>query len=125
MSFGQSISHVLKNLTNFEGRASRSEFWWWYLFIVIINIIFGGIVSTISGNGMGTATTIIVWVISMILFLATLSVAIRRLHDTGRSGWWALLYLVCCVGQIILIIFWASPSQPGPNQHGDGPATAA
>lgn len=125
MSFGQSVSHVFKNFTNFEGRASRSEFWWWYLFIVIVNIIISIIVVSVSGNGLSTAASIIVWIISLILFLASLSVAIRRLHDTGRSGWWALLYLVCCVGQIILIIFWATPSQPGPNQYGDGPATAA
>jgi len=118
MSFGQSVSHVLKNLTNFEGRASRSEFWWWSLFIVIINIIASIIIVSVSGNGMNTAGTIIIWVISLILFLASLSVAVRRLHDTGRTGWWALLYPVCCIGQIILIIFWASPST-GPNQHGD------
>ncbi len=119
MSFGQSISHVLKNLTNFSGRASRSEFWWWYLCILIINIIVSIIINAASGsNGMNTGLAIVLWIISLILFLATLAVAVRRLHDTNRSGWWCLLYLLCCIGPIILIIFWAMPST-GPNAHGE------
>ena len=58
------------------------------------------------------------------LFLANLSVSFRRLHDTNRSGWWLLLYLLPCIGEIILIIFWLLPSTPGPNAYGDGPDAA-
>ena len=127
MSFGQSVSHVLKNMTNFEGRASRSEFWWWYLAIVILAFIVNLVAWLISGAGSFTNTlfTIIFIVVYVVVALATLAVGARRLHDTGRSGWWWLLWLACCVGPIILIIFWVTPSQPGPNQYGVGPATAA
>ena len=126
MSFGQSISHVLKNITNFEGRASRSEFWWWYVAIVILALIVNLVAWLISGAGSFTSTlfTIIFIVVYAVVALATLAVGARRLHDTGRSGWWWLLWLACCVGQVILLIFWLIPSQPGPNQHGDAAPTA-
>ena len=52
------------------------------------------------------------------MLIPGLAVAIRRLHDVGRSGWWLLLVLIPIVGWIILIVFMAAPSQPGPNQYG-------
>ena len=121
MGFGQAISHVFGNLSNFEGRASRSEFWWWYLFIVIINFVVSIIENMVRGSwGFG----IIAWIVWIILTLATLAVGCRRLHDTGKSGWLQLLLLLPCIGTIILIIFWAMPSSPGPNQYGDAAPTA-
>ena len=118
MSFGQSVSHVLTNLTNFSGRASRSEFWWWYVFTLILSGIAWLIESVLGMNADGAFAGVLTYVVAIVLLLATIAVAVRRLHDTGRSGWWALLYLVCCIGQIILIIFWVQPSQPTENQYG-------
>ena len=121
MGFGQSISHVFSNLTNFNGRASRSEFWWWYLFIVIINIIVSIIENAVRGSwGVG----ILAWIVWIILTLATLAVGCRRLHDTGKSGWLQLLLILPCIGSIILIIFWIMPSTPGANQYGESAPTA-
>lgn len=121
MGFGQSISHVFSNLTNFTGRASRAEFWWWALFIFIINLVVSIVLGAINGNyGM----SFLGWIVYIILALATLSVSCRRLHDTGKSGWLNLLWLLPCVGPIILIIFWAQASNPGDNQYG-GPAPTA
>lgn len=118
MSFGQSISHVLSNLTNFQGRAGRSEFWWWYLFITIVSVVAYGLEGAIGLRGDGAFASVLTYAVSIILFLATLAVAIRRLHDTGRSGWWMLLTLLCCVGQIVLIVFWVQRSEPIENQYG-------
>ena len=118
MSFGQSVSHVLSNLTNFHGRASRSEFWWWYVFTLILSAIAWGLESLLGLRADGTFASVLTYVVSFVLFLATLAVAVRRLHDTGRSGWWMLLYIVCCVGQIILIIFWVQRSEPIENKYG-------
>jgi uncharacterized membrane protein YhaH (DUF805 family) len=123
MSFAQSISYNLKNLTNFSGRAGRSEFWWWVLFLwvlsIVINLLTGG------ANFGATDRGILYWIgllIGVILWLATLAVAVRRLHDTGRSGWWVLLWFICCIGAIILIVFWAQQSQSSDNQYGPPPA---
>jgi uncharacterized membrane protein YhaH (DUF805 family) len=126
MGFGQAISSGFSNLTNFSGRASRSEFWWWLLFVWIINAILAIIINLVTPASDGTANlgilgNIGVLIVSVIFFLATLAVAVRRLHDTGRSGWWVLLYWVCCIGTIVLIVFWVQPSQPGDNQHGAPP----
>ena len=127
MGFGQAISYNLNNLTNFSGRASRSEFWWWILFVWIVNVILGFLINLVTPSSDGTTSlgflgNVALLVISVIFFLATLAVAVRRLHDTGRSGWWVLLYWICCIGTIILIVFWVQPSQPSDNQYGAPPA---
>ncbi len=125
MSFGQSISHVLSNLTNFSGRAGRSEFWWWFLAVIIIQMaanILDSLIGTSNAGAFGMG--IISLVLAVVLTLANLSVGCRRLHDTGRSGWWQLLALIPCIGTIILIVWWAAPSNEGANAYGSGPATA-
>lgn len=120
MSFGQAVSSGFANITNFEGRASRSAFWWWVLLIFIINVA----VSLVFGNGRGGSGFLLFlgWVISIILWLATIAVGCRRLHDTGKSGWLQLLALIPCVGIIILVVFWVQPGAVGDNVHGPAPA---
>jgi uncharacterized membrane protein YhaH (DUF805 family) len=103
---------VLERYAQFEGRSGRAEFWWYFLAGVIISIVFN-ILIAISG---------IFWVLYVIYGLAVLipglAVAIRRLHDTDKSGWWLLLALIPLVGIIVLIVFWATEGTPGPNQYG-------
>ena len=121
MDFVTSIKTVLAKYAVFEGRARRSEFWWWILAMwilqIIVNVIFGGI----SGNRNGFLA-FIGWVITIILVLATIAVGCRRLHDTGKSGWLQLLYIIPCIGPIILIVFWAQAGNPGDNTYGPPPA---
>ena len=116
MGFVEAISSGFANITNFSGRSSRSAFWWWMLFIWVLEII----ISLISGNGRGGSgfLAFIGLIIGLILWLATLAVGCRRLHDTGKSGWLQLLLLVPCVGVIVLIVFWVQPSTPGDNAYG-------
>lgn len=118
MSFGQAISSGLNNLTNFEGRASRPAFWWWILLVFIINLVVG----VIFGRGSGFIA-FIAYLIYLILWLATIAVGCRRLHDTGKSGWLQLLGIIPCIGAIILIVFWVQPGNPGDNAY--GPPAAA
>lgn len=102
------IKRFFKKYATFEGRASRSEFWWVFLFIYVIegvlNLIFRG----------STAGSIIVGLFGLAVLVPYLAVGARRLHDTGRSGWWWLIGLIPCVGAIVLIVFWALPE----NQEG-------
>lgn len=120
MGFGEAISSGFANMTNFNGRASRPAFWWFYLAVIIINFV----VSLITGTGRGGSgfLAIIGWIISIVLVLATLAVGCRRLHDTGKTGWLQLLWLIPCVGWIIMIVLWAMPGTPGDNQYGPAPA---
>ena len=144
MSFGQSIKHVFSNYATFQGRASRSEFWWWYLFLIITNAVVSipytigimnsansmtvnektGEITSGSLSGLAVFGIVLMVVWSLAILLPTLGVAVRRLHDTDRSGWWWWLGVICCIGSIILIVFWVQPSTPGPNRFGEGPATA-
>jgi uncharacterized membrane protein YhaH (DUF805 family) len=122
MGFGESIKHVFGNMTNFSGRASRSEFWWFYLFIVIVGTILSLIASaTGADSSSGIGVNIITFIIYVILVLASLSVSVRRLHDSNKSGWLVLLNLLCCIGPIILIVFWVQPSTEGDNSYGPRP----
>ena len=144
MSFGQAVKHVFSNYANFQGRASRSEFWWFYLFMVIVNSVISipytiGLTSSAGSMTVDQATgqvtsgslsglAIFGIVLMAIWFLATIvpliAVSVRRLHDTDRSGGWWFLGFICCIGTIILIVFYVQPSTPGPNRFGEGPATA-
>jgi len=141
MGFGQAIKHVFSNYATFRGRASRSEFWWWYLFTVIVSaviyLISVPLGLTVGGGewvvGSGAEAQVIAIpgtpILSLVWFLAivipTIAVGARRLHDTDRTGWWWLIYFLCCIGPIVLIIFWVMDSTPGPNRYGEGPAQPA
>lgn len=93
-----------------------------WLISFVINIFTGGIGAAMGGDREFGFLILVGYVIWIILVLATLAVGCRRLHDTGRSGWWQLLWLLPCIGPIILIIFWAQAGNPGDNQY--GPPTA-
>lgn len=116
MGFTDAIKYNLNNITNFEGRAGRPEFWWWVLAVWLFEIIVGLVLG--RGNGF---LLFVAYVIYLILWLATIAVGCRRLHDTGKSGWLQLLALIPCVGVIILIIFWAQSGNPGDNAYGPPP----
>ncbi len=106
----------------FKGRAKRAEFWWFFLFLMILGIMTSIIDSTLGTeivtNNMGTIsegddqkTGIFSTVIQLITFIPGLAVGARRLHDTNRSGWWQLLWIVILIGWIPLFIFFASSSK--------------
>lgn len=101
----------LKNYVTFDGRARRKEFW----FFMLVSIILGIIVQIIDAI-LGT-DKILNGVLNLALFLPSLAVGTRRLHDVGRSGWWQLLVLTI-IGIIPLIIWWASNTKPESNQWG-------
>ena len=104
---------VLKKYADFNGRARRKEFWMFFLFNLIVAIVLGVIDSVIGIPVLGL-------IYSLGVLLPSLAVGARRLHDTGKSGWWLLLGLIPLVG-LVLIIFWVMDSNPGDNQYGPNP----
>ena len=104
MGFFGAIKSVLGNYANFSGRARRSEYWWWVLFTILWCWI-----------------PIVGLILALLFFLPSLAVAVRRLHDTGRTGWWILLGLIPIIGGIVLLIFYCTDSQIGDNQYGPNP----
>lgn len=120
----QAVNSVLARYAVFHGRSGRAEFWWWvlaYLILITITrvidaILLGPVLGLIPfapdpGQPLSVLCT-------LALLVPNLAVAVRRLHDVGRSGWWLLLLLIPLVG-VLVLIFWAiQPGQPGPNEFG-------
>ncbi len=112
---------VLKKYAVFEGRARRQEYWMWCLLNFIIAIVLG-IVDRGAGLMIGEAGTgILGSIYSLAVLCPGIAVAIRRLHDTGRSGFWLLITFVPCIGVIVLLVFLIQDSEPNANQHGPNP----
>ena len=122
MNFGTSISTCMGKYATFSGRASRSEYWWFYLFTVLLS--WG---ATIVGSAMfpyGDPTgDILTLIITLIFLIPIIAAASRRLHDTGRSGWWQLISFTI-IGIIPLVIWVCSKGTDGSNRFGPDPLTA-
>ena len=116
---------VLKNYAVFKGRARRKEYWMFTLFHIIF-IILAVILDGMLGTSFGMASYGFVFLIYLIgTIIPNLAVTVRRLHDTGRSGWWYFISLVPFVGGIILLVFMCLDSVPGSNKWGPNPKEQA
>ena len=104
---------VLERYATFEGRARRAEFWWFWLANVIVFVVLAILAAAVSN---------IIWVLyalyGLAMIIPSIAVAIRRLHDTGKTGWLLLLGFVPIVGPIVLLVFYLLDSTPGTNQYG-------
>jgi uncharacterized membrane protein YhaH (DUF805 family) len=107
---------VLNKYAVFEGRAGRAEYWYFVLANMIASIIVG-----IIGSILHDRSNAISNLYSLVLFIPSLSVGSRRLHDIGKSGWWQLLCLLPVIGWIWLIIYFVEDSQIGKNEYGPHP----
>lgn len=117
VTFGEAVNRALTvNYCNFNGRASRSEFWWFQLFGLI-----AGCVIAVVFCWSDTIEYIVSGLFSLAILLPSLGLIVRRLHDTNRSGWWIFINLIPFIGQIIFIYFMVIDSQPVPNQYGPVP----
>lgn len=115
MGFFDAISACFSNYATFSGRARRSEYWFWYLFCVILSFV--------SSMFMVVSESIAVMMslFYLVLLLPSLSVTVRRLHDTGKSGWAMFVSLIPIVGGIILLVWLCSDSKSGNNKYGSCP----
>ncbi|MDZ7658252.1 DUF805 domain-containing protein [Fodinibius sp.] len=116
---------VLKNYAEFEGRARRKEYWMFTLINFLIYVALQAIMVMFGGmdpeSSIGVLITGILGLYSLAVFIPSIAVGVRRLHDTGRSGWWLLISLVPIIGAIVLLVFLVQDSQPGANQYGENP----
>ena len=105
--------NALKKYAEFEGRARRKEYWMFILFYMIFYIVAKMIDGVLE-------TYLISALYSLGLIIPSISICARRLHDTGRSGWWQLINLAPLVGQIVMFVFLVQDSHDH-NQYGDNP----
>lgn len=118
MTFSEAIKTSLVNkYATFSGRATRSEYWYVVLFgyLLALLIVFLGMIIDSPELIIGLST-----VLSLILLVPGLAVCIRRLHDTGRSGWWYLLVLIPYIGAFALLIIFCLKSSED-NKYGPKP----
>lgn len=114
--------NVFKKYAVFRGRSGREEYWTFNLISMLIGIAL--MITDTLNNSFSTGLEI--GLLSGTYLLATLvpslSVSVRRLHDTGRSGWWLLVALIPLVGYVALLVFLAQQSKPARNRYGVNPA---
>ena len=109
---------VLKQYAVFRGRARRQEFWMFFVFNTIISIVLDVISQVTLGSDL------LAYAYYLAVFLPSAGLAIRRLHDTGRSGWSLLVLLIPLVGGIVLLVLCAKEGNAGANQYGPEPRQA-
>ncbi len=127
----------LRKYATFSGRARRKEYWLWQLFMILL---FGALMAWLIGSigpiphgatpdeiaaraqGVPAATWPItaIALASLALFLPSLAVTVRRIHDSGNSGWWILISLTA-IGSLVILVFALIDGTPGPNRHGPDP----
>jgi uncharacterized membrane protein YhaH (DUF805 family) len=112
---------ALKKYATFSGRSQRAEYWYYTLFYILIYIgltIIDSVTGTFDAEaGVGLLGSLM----GLALLIPTLAVTVRRLHDTGRSGWWLLIGLIPLVGLIVMLVFTVQDSKPGDNEYGPNP----
>jgi uncharacterized membrane protein YhaH (DUF805 family) len=115
-SFTGAIKKGFRGYVVWDARSTRAEYWWWTLFVIIVAFVATIVDSALFSTDMLSGTGPVYLISSLALFLPGLSLWIRRLHDTDRSGWWAWIVLIPFVGFIVVLIFVLLPSKMGPTR---------
>ncbi len=113
MNFIDAVKKCISNYANFNGRARRSEYWWFFLFSFILRIISMLIDISIlntSPDGIGVLSTIV----GLGLLIPSIAVAVRRVHDVGKSGWFILI-------PIYNLVLFCTNGDAGTNEYGSDP----
>lgn len=120
---------VTEKYAQFHGRSTRSEYWYFaltYFLIILVVGMIAGFTAFIAVDSGGPS--LLVWIfgglfvlIMLALIIPSISVSIRRLHDSGKSGWWYMVNFVPYVGGLIFIVLMCLDSEPGTNQYGPNP----
>ncbi|WP_239373365.1 DUF805 domain-containing protein [Snodgrassella gandavensis] len=121
----ESYRRFWRNILNFSGTSNRSDCWWPIVINNILGLVLIYTVQKMLGHpindiytwGDGTVNFAML-VIGFMVLIATLSLLFRRLHDTNRSAWWILIFLIPLIGQIWLILLMLLPSRPNRFQQG-------
>ena len=120
MGFFEAIGSVFNNYFSFSGRALRSEYWYFQLFAGLAYILSAIIDATLFYSSNVDDYGPVDLIVTLVLIVPTLAVASRRLHDSGKSGWWQLLYLTI-IGGIVVLIWLVTDTIKRKNQYGPVP----
>jgi uncharacterized membrane protein YhaH (DUF805 family) len=117
---------VLQRFAKFDGRAGRAEFWWYFLANWLLFAVLGiaTVIAFAIATALGWLFTVAIIGLSLVVIIPSIAVAIRRLHDTNKSGWWLLISFIP-FGSIVLLVFYILEGTDGPNDHGAAADPAA
>ncbi|AIO42295.1 DUF805 domain-containing protein [Burkholderia sp. AU19243] len=125
MNFTEAIRSVFNQYAKFEGRARRAEYWYFALLTGIVSLACQVLAAVGRETGaISLLLALVALIVSLALVLPSLAVTVRRLHDTGRSGWFLLIALIPIVGGILLLVWMCSRGTNGPNRYGADPIPA-
>lgn len=123
MSYKEAVTSCFMKYVQFSGRASRSEYWWFMLFSFLVSSVLEGLAYLV-----GTPTdpnlfiSLLLYAFGLVIFLPTLAVSVRRMHDLGKGGGWIFISAVPLIGWIWYIVLAATPGEPFENRFGPVPA---
>lgn len=131
MTFVESVKTCFAKFTTWQGRAARSEYWYFTLYSILSQIAamaVDGVLGTSfsvtdpnTGQAMSMGYGWVYLLVALVNFLPGLAAVVRRLHDTGRSGWWYWIVLVPLIGAIMLLVWFCSRGTVGNNEYGSDP----
>jgi uncharacterized membrane protein YhaH (DUF805 family) len=110
MTFKESIQTCFSKYADFNGRASRPEYWWFYLFVLLVYMVAYVVIGRIAG------------LLCILIVLPSLAAGARRMHDIDKSGWWLLIGIIPILGALVLIYFLVQPGKE-PNRFGPAAST--
>ncbi|HEY0014647.1 MAG TPA: DUF805 domain-containing protein [Allosphingosinicella sp.] len=117
----------LRRYADFSGRSRRMEYWMFTLFIILFELVMIGwiLAAVIAADGEMTAAValpfILLLLLGLALFIPSLAVTVRRLHDQDKSGWYYFIAFVPVAGAIVLLVFMCTEGTVGPNRYGPDP----
>jgi uncharacterized membrane protein YhaH (DUF805 family) len=115
--FANSVRICFQKYATFQGRAPRAEYWLFFLFSIIIGLALGFVIG-IARVALHVNLQFLSYILDLALVLPGISVAVRRLHDLDKSGWWYWLGLIPVIGWIILLVWYCTRGTVGDNQYG-------
>lgn len=115
---------VLRKYAVFSGRARRREFWTFALINFIVSIVLSLVDVAIGTDYNKGGYGILSSIYGLAVLIPSIAVAVRRLHDTARTGWWILIGLIPCIGFIVLLVFYLQDGQRAANKYGPDPKAA-
>lgn len=111
---------VIENYANFSGRAGRAEYWWFALLIILVSLT-GNVIALVPGVKIIVRLLVGAW--SLAVFIPSLAVLVRRLHDVGKSGWFFLIIFLPIAGAIWLLVLMLKAGDENTNTYGEPPMT--
>ena len=129
MKMMDAVKHVFSNYAVFSGRARRSEYWYFVLFSMIVSAVLSRIGKEVPMEVAGQVVMVtqskLLSIYNLVVFIPTLAVVVRRLHDVGKSGWNYFWFFLPIIGWIMMLVWLCREGEHGPNRFGPDPKEPA